>query len=298
MDYLESMFNDYLSMAPAMVKGIKNAACEMQKRFLYTKLFSVFQFNLPKDWEPNFFRFFLFRGGSIGVIYTQEFGWICNPYSVEKLGLYYKPSIINVTSQFLTSSKTGVIGVNAGIVHIMDDYAGLDDLVTFYAEQLAEIDKSINVNLMNCNVATMFEAENKKQAEEVKLAYSKATQGEPMVVVNKDVMQGKQLTTLISDPKSTFIIDQLLTARRTIVNNFLTEVGIKNANYDKKERLNSQEVEENNDETSAIVNVILDNIKRDFDAINAISDLNLSVELRYNYEEVMEDVESNIDGLL
>ena len=286
--YVNQSYIDYWNMQPSQVKARANAGTSYHKRFLYQKIYSTLRFKLPENWYLNYFRFWLFNYGSISVIYTREFGWICQPYSVTDLNLYYQPKQILVYNQHIKSPKTGVIGINAGIIKIMDDYYGLDDIVTRYAEQLAQIDRSINVNLMNCNVTAMFEAETKKQADEVKEAYGKATTGEPLVVISKDVMKGKNITTLIPNVGNNYIVDKLLNARRTIINAFLTEIGIKNANYDKKERLNSQEVEQNTDETSAIISVIFDNIKDGMGKINKISNLNLNVEKRYTYNDMQE----------
>lgn len=286
--WLDQSMSEYFNKQPSAVKGEANDAVAFNKRYLYTKLYSVFKFTLPKEWALNFFRFWLFQYGSIGVVYTKEFGWICSPYSITKLNLYYQPAVIEITNQALKETKTGVVGVNAGIIKLMDDFFGLDDIVTKYAVQLAQIDRSVNVNLMNCNVVAFFEADNKKQAEEIKEAYGRATEGNPFVVVNKDVMGGKDITTMFPGASNNYIVDKLLEARRNIVNQFLTEIGIRNANYSKKERLNSQEVSENNDETRAIVSVIEDNLKECFNTINEFSDLGLAVELRYNYNEVME----------
>lgn len=274
---------DYFNLQPSEVKARANTDTEMHKRYLYTKLYSVFEFTLPETWDLNYFRFWTFQYGSIGVIYTKEYGWVAQPYSVTELNLYYNPRVIQVYNQFIKEVKTGIIGVNAGIIRLMDDYFGLDDIVTKYAVQLAQIDRSINVNLMNCNVTALFEASGKKQADEIKEAYGKATTGVPLVVVNTSVMDGKQITSMLGDVNKNYIVDKLLTARRSIVNNFLTEIGIRNANYDKKERLNSAEVSENNDETKAIVSVIYDNIKSCMAQINKISGLGLDVTLRYDY---------------
>lgn len=286
--YVNQSYIDYWNMQPSQVKARANAGTSYHKRYLYQKIYSTLRFKLPENWDLNYFRFWLFNYGSISVIYTREFGWICQPYSVTDLNLYYQPKQILVYNQHIKSPKTGVIGINAGIIKIMDDYYGLDDIVTRYAEQLSQIDRSINVNLMNCNVTAMFEAETKKQSDEVKEAYGKATTGEPLVVISKDVMKGKNITTLIPNVGNNYIVDKLLNARRTIINAFLTEIGIKNANYDKKERLNSQEVEQNTDETSAIISVIFDNIKDCMGKINKISNLNLDVEKRYTYNDMQE----------
>lgn len=288
--YQDQSMQDYFNLQPSEVKGRNNTTVDFYKRMLWTKLYSVFKFSLPDNWAENFFRFWLFHYGSISVIYTEKFGWIAQPYSVEEIDLYYNPKKIRVYNQFIKDPKVGIIGVNSGIIRLMDDYYGLDSLITKYATQLAQTDRSIDVNLMNSNVTMLFETESKKEAEEVKEAYGRATSGDPLVVVNKNVMNGKTLTSMLGNVKSNFIAQDLLTTRRGIMNAFLTEIGIKNANMDKRERLNSQEVEENNDETRAIVSVIYDNLKKCMTDINKISGLNLDVSLRYNYvndEEVL-----------
>lgn len=68
-------------------------------------------------------------------------------------------------------------------------------------------------------------------------------------------------------------------SKRTIINEFLTKIGIANANYDKRERLNSDEVNQNNEETKAMISVIFDNLKESISEINAISALGITVEL-------------------
>ena len=275
---------DYFNMQPSEVKGRANAGTEYYKRLLYTKLFSTLKFTIPESWKLNYFRFWLFHFGSIAVVYTNEFGWVCQPYSIEKLDLYYQPAVILVNNQFV-ENKVGVIGYNSGIIKCMDDYFGLDDVVTRYATDLAQCDRSIEVNLMNSNVTAFFKATDKKNAEAIKEAYGQATMGKPFVVVNKEALGDESIETLLPNIKNNFIVTDLLTARRGILNAFLTEIGIRNANYDKKERLNSQEVNENNDETSANISVIYDNIKKSMDIINEFSGLGLDVEYVYDYSE-------------
>lgn len=212
-------------------------------------------------------------------MYTREYGWICAPYSVSQINMYWNPKEIVITNSYLTNPKYGVIGVNSGIIKLFDDYGGLDDLVRHYAVKLAQIDRCIDVNLMNANVTKYFEARNKKHAQEIKDLYAQSTQGEPLVVANESVTKGKQIDTLYKDIKTTYIVNDLLQSKRTIINEFLTKIGIANANYDKRERLNTDEVNQNDEETKAMINVIYDNIKEGIAEINAISGLGITVEL-------------------
>lgn len=281
----QDMLLNHFNIQPSVVKGRANAGVEFYKRLLYTKIYSTLDFTLPETWKKNYFRFWLFHVGSIGVIYTNEFGWVAQPYSIIQLDLYYNPKIIQVYNQFIKTPKIGAVGVNAGIIKCMDDYWGLDDIVTRYATDLAQCDRSIEVNLMNSNVTAFFKAKNKKDADAIKEAYAEATTGEPFVVVNKEVMDDESIETLLPNMKNNYLVNDLLQSRRGIINAFLTEIGIRNANYDKRERLNSQEVSENNDETSAIISVIYDNIKKSMEEVNEISGLNLGVKLHYDYTE-------------
>lgn len=276
---------NYFNLQPSSVKGTANTDVQYYKRMLYTKLYSVFKFTLPADWDLNWFRLFLFHFGSLAVINTEKFGWIAYPYGVTEYNLYYNPKKITVTSAFLDGMVDGVIGENAEIIRIMDDYFGLDHLITKYATQLSQCDKDIEINLMNANVSLVCEAENKKEADSVREAFAKATTGEPFVAINKDLLGDRRLVTLINNVSQNFIADKLLDTRRGIMNAFLTEIGIKNANLDKKERLNSMEVESNTDETKAIISVIFENLQMCFDKVNNLTGLGLAVEFRYDYKD-------------
>ena len=69
------------------------------------------------------------------------------------------------------------------------------------------------------------------------------------------------------------------------MNNFLTEIGIKNANISKKERLNTEEVEANDEEVSAIITVCFENIKQGFETVKEKTGIELSIDLRNDYKE-------------
>lgn len=277
--YEQNSMSQYWVQQPSTVEGQNTSATLYEKRYLYQLIFSRFKFGLPKDWNLNFFRFWLFSWGSIAVMYTREYGWICAPYSVSQINMYWNPKEIVITNSYLANPKYGVIGVNSGIIKLFDDYGGMDDIVRHYAVKLAQIDRCIDVNLMNANVTKYFEARNKKHAQEIKDLYAQSTQGEPLVIANESVTKGKQIETLYKDIKSDYIVNDLLQSKRTIINEFLTKIGIANANYDKRERLNTDEVNQNNEETKAMINVIYDNIKEGIAEINAISGLGITVEL-------------------
>lgn len=289
--YNEISAEEYFNLQPTAVKGSANIATLKAERYLWNLIYSEFEFEIPKAWSLGWFRFWLFHSGVIGVSYTGRQGdlaYICGPFAVDKIDYQCRPLTAKMTNTQLTKDVNCIRGVNFDYIYILDDYFGLWDLVREYAEKLAQIDKAININLMNCNVSKAFPAENKKEADTIKEAYGRATAGEPFIPINKKYFEedgASKIVNLLGDVKSDYIAGDLQTLKRTIINEFLTKVGIRNANYDKKERLNSQEVSENNDETKALVMIMYDNIKSCIENIRKFADIPLSVKLRYSYEE-------------
>lgn len=285
-NYFDAMNADFRQIQPFQVKGKYNQQTAIERRYLYTKIYSNFKFKLPKQWPLNYFRSWLFYCGSIAVIYTKEFGWVCHPYGVSKIDQYYNPREIIVYNQFFKSEKIGIVGVNAAIIKLMDNYEGIDDIVTKYAEKLANIDKAIDINLMNCNVSVAVEAENKKEADSIREAYSEATEGKPFVMLNKGLLEGKSLKPLISGVKNNYIVTELLEARRTLLNHFLTDIGISNNAYEKRAQQSSEEVTRNDEETESVIAVINSNLRISLAEASKISGLSLGVDLRYDYDNI------------
>lgn len=280
-NFNDGMCQSYFSMQPSSVKGRWNVATERYRRYLYNKLFSVYKFTIPKYWPLNFFRFWLFYYGSTAVCYTRDHGWIMGPYGITEQDMYYQPFRITMYNHFLSRVADGVIGINSGIIHMMDDYFSLDDMVTDYAETLAMIDKSIKINLMNSNVAVALPAKNAKDASDLKEAYGKATEGNPFVAINKDLLDSDTFKPIFKDLKSNYLVSDLLMDRVNVVNQFLTEIGISNTDYTKRAQMSREEVNRNDQEVRSLCSVILENIKESMERLNRISDLGLGVEFRF-----------------
>ena len=77
-----------------------------------------------------------------------------------------------------------------------------------------------------------------------------------------------------------YIVDKLLNDMQHIRKQFLTDIGIPNANTEKRERMIVDEANANNFETEAKASLWLETIREGFDQANRMFDLNLAVELR------------------
>lgn len=272
---------NFFNQQPSRVKGVFNEAAQHYKRLLYFKIYSRYDIKLPDNMALNWFRFWLFHFGSIATIYTNRFGWLAMPYGIESLDIYYQPKEIIVSSPSFDKPKKGLVGLNSEIIKCFDDFYGFENIVTKYAVMLAACDRSINTNVMSAVVSKIIAAKNMKQADDYKEAYGLATEGNPFVTVLADNWDGLEIRSLIGDVKSDYIADKLEDLRRCLMNDFLTEVGINNANLAKRERLNSDEVNANNEEVMALTSVALENMQSGCKSLNELAGEELiSIELR------------------
>ena len=124
-----------------------------------------------------------------------------------------------------------------------------------YALLLAQCDASLNTNLINSRLAHIFKADSKAQMETMKKLYDDVSMGKPAVFLTDNKLGEDYSSTLFGNVKNVFIGQELLDVKRTIKCEFLTSIGINNANTDKRERLNSDEVNANNGEVLTLINL-------------------------------------------
>lgn len=155
--------------------------------------------------------------------------------------------------------------------------------IDIYAEQLASADGAIEVNLINSRSAFMAEAETKAQADTIKEMYNNITNGDPIVVYKTNELSKDGLKVFFGNVKNNFIVDMVQDAKRSIMNELLTFLGIDNANTDKRERLITAEAESNNVELAANVEMWKRNIDNCVKRVNKMfPELNFKMKLNFD----------------
>ena len=75
------------------------------------------------------------------------------------------------------------------------------------------------------------------------------------------------------DVGRSYVVPKMLADFRTVNNEFNTIIGIDNANTQKKERLITDEVNANNQETRALSQVIFETVKKDLQTVYKVTGL-------------------------
>ena len=252
---------------PYEVSGIENIASAYYFTYLLRLVKGIFNIKAPDTWDTDFILNTLLLNGCFGIFEhnSEPLALNCQPYGVN---VYYKPTNFNIANPVLgTFSKT--IGIDGSIIYLEEDpayssqYRTIRPLLTKYAYELAAYDKCQDQSLMNSGVAAIFSASSKKAAESYRAMYDDISQGKPAVFVDEELglASANSRNFQYTPAKDNYICDKLSQGKRRIMEEFLTSIGINNANTDKRERLNSDEVNSNNDECYIATEVWRRNLK-------------------------------------
>lgn len=253
------------------------------KTWCLKKLFGAFEFGgVPDEWDYDYMITNLFIHGYIAITDTSA-GVVPLRCGITGIDIFDHPTRAIFANAVLGNFERNLYGDNpatdCALVKIQYDFMGVMPVVDRYAALLALCDNSIAVNLRNSKVAFIGLVSSKQQAATFEKLYRDIDGGKPAVYAKK----GDGLSTddiYYNHVRETYIANDVQLLKQSIKNDFLTEVGLNNANTDKRERLIVDEVNANNDEVQANVQHWLDNIREGLRRANALFGLTLSVSLR------------------
>ena len=275
-DALSEAITTAFARKPADVSGLDNVASAYYFSYLLRLTKGIFEIKAPEYWDTDFILDTLLLNGVFGVFEhnSEPIAMNCQPYGVN---MYYKPTSFNIANPVLgTFNKT--IGVDGAIVYLEEDpsanasFKTIRPMLNFYSYKLAACDKCIDQSLMNSGVAAIFSASSKKSAESFRAMYDDISQGKPAVFVDEELglASGTSRNLQYTPAKDNFVCDKVQIEKRCIIEEFLTCIGINNANTSKRERLNSDEVNSNNDECYVATAVWKRNLKETTDHVRSL----------------------------
>ena len=254
------------------------------RRYLLQKVISVYKWNIPETWSKTYFYYVLYGLGFIAILNTDKYGVIPQQGTLKGYDIFYQPTNVVITNPLLNGILEPRIGSQCEIIKMQPDYGSCLDIICHYADLLALTTQTLGVDLVNSKLAYVFTAQNKANAESFKKIFDKIASGEPAVVYDKDLLnsEGKpNWSTFTQNLSQNYIGDALLDDYKKILDMFDTEIGIPNANTQKKERLITDEVNQNNIGTQSKAELWLETMRDGVEKVNKLFGLDLSVELRF-----------------
>ena len=275
---------------PSSQHATDSIISRMFQRYLFQKAISVFKFdNIPSNWDVDYFTAVLFSYGYIAVFDSgAEYGVIPQIATLQGYNIYRVPNKVNIANPLLRDFKTLEIGTECVLVKMQPNYSGILDIVTYYADLLALSSEALAMNISNSKLSFIFMADGKVKAQSLKAMYDQVARGEVAVFTDKNLYNndGSQAWDVFNQNiKSNYIASELIADMHRLTNMFNTDIGIPNANFEKSDRLITDEVNANNVDTQAKVTLWLETIKRGLDEVNNKYGLDIKASLRFDYEE-------------
>lgn len=281
-DYI-NLYN--ASRSPSTVHVKNSRLRNYFRKYLLQKAMSVFKWKIPEEWDKDYFLYTLYCRGFISILYTDRYGVICQECAPGGYNLYYRPSYVIVTNPLIRETLTLNIDTDCVLMKLQPDYSSIMDIVGFYADQMALCAEALGMNLVNTKSATVFGAETKAQAEAYKKMYDNTSEGDPAVVIGKKLLNDDGTPNwfpFTQHIKESYVASDVLSDMRKIEAMFDTEIGIPNANTDKRERLIADEVNANNVETATRCELWMETLQKGIDKANTMFNLDISVSWRVN----------------
>ena len=293
------MFSDNAQALDLLAPADSNLAW-MFTRYLMEKAISVFEWKMPRTWAKNYFTYVLYCFGHLAIVNTDKFGVIPQACGLMGYNVFYQPTRAIIGNALLTGILQPVIDRECVLLKMQPDYGGILDLVRYYANMMAQAATAVAVNLNNSKAAMLFFAKNKAAAAAYKKAFDAISNGQPAVVLDKGLLtdDGRPAYEIIQrNVKENYITDDLLSDLRKIEAMFDTDIGIPNANTDKRERLITDEVNANNAETFSKCALWLEELQDGCARARDMFGIELSVDWRkLDPAETVEDKEDAENG--
>lgn len=265
-------------------KKLPNVNMIMRSDLYRSKLLTIakgrFDIRCPEWWDKDYMITLLLTTGRVFIadspIGVAPFNG--SPYG---LNVFERAPFVTITNPILDTFDCYFVNRNekgttidvrgksmrpAVCVYLYDNkiYRSIQPYIDLYASRLAMIDGAFDVNIFNSKLPWIFNVSDAKQKETAETMYEEISNEKPAIFVRKgQALNGSNTDALVEvlPVKESFIADKLQEIKRAVIGEFLTDIGVNNTSYEKRERLITDEVNSNNEEICCNVDYMKQNLK-------------------------------------
>lgn len=252
---------------------------EFHRKELHEFLMNLYKWNnMPKTIDLRFFNDTLLSTGFVGC-FKNEKGIYCSDTAITGLDEYYRPTEMEVANIILKGKYK--IGKDAAVCYNTSDYSSPESslmLESIFAYRLAQLDLSIDISCINSRASIIASVNDVNEGLRTEEALKKLFKGDPAVISYKTAFdKGADIFPLKA--KDMLVVSELADARRNLMADFYSYLGIDTIAVDKKERTNLVEMDSNKQQLHINASRMLEARKRFCEEFNEVFKTNISVEL-------------------
>ena len=279
-------------------KSVAQMANNMTFSYYYYKLMliarALFDWEgLPNNMDERWIEKYLFTSGKCIFFKDPKLGFMVAGLAQQgSVNCYGDPTdVYPVAENYVYEGEKLINGKNCYIIRNNDLMLPNFPIIRQYAFKLTNIDRAIDTNIEATKTPIIVRCSDKQKLS-LKNAINQRRDNEPVIWTTDQANIGDMVSTL--ETNAPVVFPQLQTQKHMILNEVFTDLGINNANMDKRERMVANEVEANNEQVKASEDVMLKVREEACKQINRIFGLNISVKRRNldmipEYKEINEE---------
>ena len=216
---------------------------------LFEKCLRIFEWNgLPFPQKEIEMRAIM--DGYCGIVKDGRVGIMCASGGMSGPTQYFD-EFKNFTYAAATAQGgTKIIGADCVIVDNTALRNSLYPMIARYASLIAHAEVSLKLALVNMRAIDIFSSEDEGTADSINEFYKALYAGKPKAIVDESLMEG--IKNIANTHSSGIGVQDALDARNEMLRAFFNEIGVRYTR-DKKERMVSDEV--NNDNQMLLINI-------------------------------------------
>ena len=281
-------------------KSVAQMANNMVFSYYYYKLMliarSLFEWEgLPNNMDERWIEKYLFGSGKCIFYKDPVLGFMVAGFGQQGgINCYGDPtSVYPVAENYVYNGPELINGKNCYVIRNNDLMLPNFPIIRHYSYKLTNIDRAIDVNIEATKSPIIVRCSDKQRLS-LKNAINQRRDNEPVIWASDNANIGEMVSTL--DTNAPVVFPQLQTQKHMVLNEVFTDLGINNANMDKKERMVASEVDANDEQVKASEDVMLKTREEACKQINRIFGLNISVKRRKlesipEYKDIIKDEE-------
>ena len=274
------MYNDLENYKLLSYKSVAQFSNNITFSYYYYKMMlivrNLFEWEkLPNNMEARWIERYLFSDGKCIFFKDPDMGFMVAGYGQNgSVNCYDDPTLVQpIAVNYVYKGEQLINGDNCYVIRNNDLMLPEFAVVRYFAYKLANLDRAIDVNIEAQKTPTIVTC-TEKQRLSLKQAINQRKDNEPVIYADNS-FDKDMISTLDLNPPMVF--KDLQVQKHMILNEFFTDIGINNANMDKKERMVSTEIEANDEQVKASEDVLLRSREEACKQINRIFGLNISV---------------------
>ena len=241
--------------------------------------------NLPDDLPKRYLLKVLRENGGIAYDIKTKLFLRFTPLGLDTYGLPKLYTLYGYDGIMYTRNARDVV-----ILRTSDNEYCIQDYFKIQAEKLVDLDLAIEQNLDAVKTMSLVEFDDEKSALSLVNLNNAKRLGATVAFVNKKTLNSENTSHRVYSTNATYLGGDLLEARRKILNETLSSIGINVANVDKKERVQGEEIRASQGYGIDCLKVLCDTFNYDAEQSKGL----ITMRLKGNtslYEQYMLDTE-------